>query len=594
MKNYELITMEGANYRLHIHLNGIEDVSDYEVYGYTQPVPSKGNIHYHFLNDEVIGNDVRLIIPPMARGIYQYQLFVKRVSTNQEFVLLSGRLEVQNRICDEATETPLYQASASLDVAISGDEYHVDVTIHEGVNGRDGKDGEKGDKGDRGERGEQGEKGEKGDPGERGEKGETGEKGEKGDDGLVDYSLVAPISHVGDESHLTDEQKTLLEQVANGEIGGGSGASIDWVQADEFNNILIGEGITEKTNNSTLIGHYIFCKDGEWRNFTESSVVIGNQATNQGVNCVTIGGNTYGYNATAINGDANYRSVSVGYNSWTSSEAVAIGYEAMADSYGLAIGYQARVYNGNITLKSGSVEVNFTPEGMTLNGEPYGQGGGGSDGDVGDITTAVRKAVLQSELFDSKYSGFDMSSYRYSCGSQWMSKDGYSGDWYQYYDDMTSDGAWLYSFNSYSCNSAFYECFWIKAFAAKLIDCNDSSYMFYDCLQLRDFYTPNKIYNSQSMFCGCTNLSEFYGDLSELTSAYYMFGTDSYSCAKLNLKSIQNIANSIGYYGGEICIGIENSLQYDTGDGQWQLCQQALQQIRDKGWTVYEIYSDNY
>lgn len=35
-------------------------------------------------------------------------------------------------------------------------------------------------------------------------------------------------------------------------------------------------------------------------------------------------------------------------------------------------------------------------------------------------------------------------------------------------------------------------------------------------------------------------------------------------------------------------------LQNDNGDGKYSRCQDALTRIRNKGWTVYEMYSENY
>lgn len=37
-----------------------------------------------------------------------------------------------------------------------------------------------------------------------------------------------------------------------------------------------------------------------------------------------------------------------------------------------------------------------------------------------------------------------------------------------------------------------------------------------------------------------------------------------------------------------------NELQWDNGDGKYSRCQEALSKIRNKGWTVYEIYNENY
>lgn len=76
-----------------------------------------------------------------------------------------------------------------------------------------------------------------------------------------------------------------------------------------------------------------------------------------------------------------------------------------------------------------------------------------------------------------------------------------------------------------------------------------------------------------------------------------MFGYNTSSCTKLDLASVQNIANTIndltgktsdGTEGwGEISIGVSNTLN-DNSE-----LETAIQQIRDKGWTVEVLYSDN-
>lgn len=97
-----------------------------------------------------------------------------------------------------------------------------------------------------------------------------------------------------------------------------------------------------------------------------------------------------------------------------------------------------------------------------------------------------------------------------------------------------------------------------------------------------------KMTNCGCMFAGCINLTSFYGNLDSVSSAWGMFGYEQTNCTKLDLKSVKNLAKTlpiIEYQ--EIHIGIDSSLQ---GDSELE---EALQQIRDKGWTVYEIYSIN-
>ena len=100
--------------------------------------------------------------------------------------------------------------------------------------------------------------------------------------------------------------------------------------------------------------------------------------------------------------------------------------------------------------------------------------------------------------------------------------------------------------------------------------------------------------NANYMFCGCTNLEYLYMDFSSIMNynMYQIFGYDTDNCTKLNAESLHNIADTIvwGDY-NDLYIGINGSLRWDNGDGEYQKCQDALQRIRDKGWTVYEIYS---
>ena len=252
---------------------------------------------------------------------------------------------------------------------------------------------------------------------------------------------------------------------------------------------------------------------------------------------------------------------------------MAIGYGANSDSYGIAIGNNAAADYGNITLKSGNVEVKFTSEGMTLNGEPYGQGGSSGSGDIGSFI----EMMTRYEHYQTKYSGYTQKSDLYNMGDC----DEY-GNWLEgWVIDMLNDGGCWY--------------YWLQ-------DLTDTSQMFDNY----NIYTPradeitkfiskmDNVINANSMFLGCKNLTYFDATLTSLHMGNGMFGYDSNNCTKLDLQSVKNIADKIGYYNGEIYIGMENSLIYDCGDGAYWKKEEALQKIRNKGWTVYEIYSENY
>lgn len=736
MSNTNIKTLEGTVYKLQLNVLNVADITEYCVYGSCEPIGSCEKQAIVFNVGEVTGNSVEMYIPALKSGSYQYQVFIRRNTTNQEFMVLQGRIEVANRIgTDEEAVAPY---SSIVDVALNADTVEVNVRVQEGTAGKDGKDGEK------------------------------GEQGEKGDKGTVDYSLVCDVvqvmtkgrsednytsygfsykvskagvicglhikdrtggsvvteepiyvkvwnnnntllakslnavehslgstlsyefepftvaenevlkvtyhtkegmaqntyqvgvqactrvvtliegeeggmltsqggystttytavhewdylerkfatieevnTHISSDTHLTDEQKTLLEQVANGEIGG-SGSSIDWVQNTEKGVISIGKEQTltcvdnssYDTENSIVIGNTVKVADQmPYAMQSMHNVVIGNYTQSVGFNNVVIGDSAISHENhiyTVVIGsgaEANTYSVSVGYNTWTSNNAVAIGNNAYSEEFGIAIGDYAQASWGNITLKSGNVEVKFTSEGMTLNGEPYGQGGnsGGSGGSSGGSEYDVRKAVLKAEVeqYDTKYSGIE--TYQLRGNYEWVEKDGNSGNWYEYYNDLTPSGEWLYSFDCSNCNTVFFECYWITKFAAKIENCSKITEGFRFCYNLESFYTPSKLRYCYMTFDNCKKLKDFEADLSELNNAQFMFGSCPSECSCLNVESVENIANSIksdGY--GEIFIGLANELQYDNGDGKYYRCQEALQKIRNKGWSVYEMYSENY
>lgn len=582
MSNTNIQTIEGTEYKVTLNVSGVANLTDYRVEGSCKAIGSCAHGIKPFRVAEVTDSSVVMFIPTLASGSYLYQVFITRISTNQEFMVLEGRIDVSNKI--KANEdTTIAPTGTVADVTLNAETVEVTVAITEGTAGKDGINGKDGI---------DGEKGEKGEKGERGEKGEQGVKGDKGD----------PFTY----SDFTPEQLAALkgEKGDKGDPGEGGGASIDWVQTDDYANILIGSNITEKSYGSTLIGHGIICKNGEYRNFTEDSVVIGHGAINYGANCLNIAGQTYDSGAVTIGGQANYYSASIGYNSWTSNNAVAIGCEAFSDSYGIAIGYQAQADYGNITLKSGNVEVKFTPDGMTLNGEPYGQGGnsGGTD-------------YAQQMLYKVKYAHADLCEVRSSQFNEYRDYydeyGNYQGGYnhYPYYDDISPNGEWYYDLkttaNPYSSgeevgfnNSQFNECPILKKFVAKIgRDSATRIYgnFFYDCQTLEEVIIHVEcLAEATNMFYNCPKVHTFYADLSKLEGGSCMFGSDSYSCTSLNVESVEHIANSISYYSGEIYIGMARELQWDNGDGKYSRCQEALNKIRNKGWTVFEIYSENY
>ena len=574
-------TIEGALHKLNVNFSGDVDFTDCVVYG--SCAPYNGCKCTHFEVVETSDNGCKLIIPALNCGIYKYQLFIKLNSTNQEFLILEGDITVKDRLCDCEQESVTDSVTTTVDATVSADTVDVNVTLEKGIQGEPGPRGPIGLTGPEGPRGE---KGEKGDTGERGPQGEQGPQGPQGEPG------------------------------PQGPPGEGSGASIDWVQNTDKGVISIGKNQTLVhnsnpsliTKDSIVIGNNTRCADyGTFPVTPERCVVIGHNTVVEDYYCCTLGNNisTYGQDAVAIGefADANYRGISIGSSSWTSNEAVAIGYGANSDSYGIAIGYNAQADYGNITLKSGNVEVKFTPDGMTINGNSIGGSGGGTD-------------YAQQMLYKVKYAHTDLSELKSSQSSEWRDYyddyGNYQGGYHHFpfYDDITENGEWYYDLKTtaYPWNSSeevsfsdsqFYQCPILKKFVAKIG--RDSvtrivSNFFYDCRNLEEVIIHLECLNdATNMFSICPKLHTFYADLSCLQYASYMFGTDSYNCTSLNVESVEHIANSIksDCY-SEIYIGMSRELQNDNGDGKYQRCQDALQKIRNKGWTVYEMYSKNY
>ena len=147
-------------------------------------------------------------------------------------------------------------------------------------------------------------------------------------------------------------------------------------------------------------------------------------------------------------------------------------------------------------------------------------------------------------------------------------------------------------------NKMFYQCSNLTTFNADLSSLTNADSMFYGCSRLTSFTSDlSSLTNANSMFYGCSNLTTFNADLSSLTNAgsgySSMFGNNTYSCTKLDLASVQNIADTINDLAskgttGTIGIGIAKALQSDDETAPINV---ALAAIRAKGWTVTEIYA---
>ena len=144
----------------------------------------------------------------------------------------------------------------------------------------------------------------------------------------------------------------------------------------------------------------------------------------------------------------------------------------------------------------------------------------------------------------------------------------------------------------------FSGCSNLTSFNGDLSNLTDGSGMFYDCSNLASFNGDlSSLTNGTQMFYYCKNLTSFTGDLSSLTNAgsgyNSMFGNSTSNCVKLDLASVQNIAETINDLvskgaTGTIGIGIAKALKSDDETAPVNV---ALATIRAKGWTVTEIYA---
>ena len=143
----------------------------------------------------------------------------------------------------------------------------------------------------------------------------------------------------------------------------------------------------------------------------------------------------------------------------------------------------------------------------------------------------------------------------------------------------------------------FKDCINLTTFSSDLSSLTDGDSMFSGCDRLTSFNSDlSSLTKGYSMFSGCDILTSFTSDLSSLVDAgsgySSMFGNATHSCTKLNLASVQNIAETINDLAsqgktGTLNIGIAAALQSDDETAPINV---ALAAIRAKGWTVTEIY----
>lgn len=140
----------------------------------------------------------------------------------------------------------------------------------------------------------------------------------------------------------------------------------------------------------------------------------------------------------------------------------------------------------------------------------------------------------------------------------------------------------------------FNNCPNLTSFSADLSSLTKGDRMFANCSNLTSFNSDlYSLTNGSNIFNGCKNLTIFSANLSSLTDGTAMFGTSTSNCTKLDLASVQNIAETINDLAskgatGKINIGIAKALQSDDETAPVNV---ALAAIRAKGWTVTEIYA---
>ena len=478
-------TIEGALHKLNVNFSGDVDFTDCVVYG--SCAPYNGCKCTHFEVVETSDNGCKLIIPALNCGIYKYQLFIKLNSTNQEFLILEGDITVKDRLCDCSSDTVNDSTTTIVDATVSADTVDVNVTLEKGLQGEPGPtgpQGERGLQGPQGEKGERGEKGEKGDQGavgpqgiqgERGPEGPQGPKGEKGDPGSgggasIDWAINTATDKTLPTAATTNSIVIGYNSSTNNDRLGGSvsiGNNVTLTEYDPYGNwgdvagkqvnvgcdnsnvgygsVTIGYDANTTGDSATAVGFltdaaaYATGLGYQAHGYGESSVAIGNTANASDSFAVAIGNSVSGnYVGVSIGSWACNLGQGVAIGSRSSSDwgGVAIGYETYVFSAGVAIGNQAQSPNGEITLKSNEVECKIYADRITLNGNDFGGGSGGTD-------------YAQQMLYKVKYAHADLSDVRNSQSSEWKdifdeygNNQGYYH--YPYYDDISPDGEWYY------------------------------------------------------------------------------------------------------------------------------------------------------
>lgn len=258
----DINTIEGALHKLKINFTGDVDFTDYIVYGSCAPFGCCKCEHFEVAEKTESG--AVLFIPALNYGIYQYQLFIKQISTEVEYLILSGDIIVKERLCD-CSPTDVNAASTTVvDATISANTVEVTVTINkgpqgepgpagpEGPQGPAGPQGETGPQGERGLQGIQGERGIQGPAGPQGPQGPQGPKGDTGDSASLDMTTYE--SFYGKYADCTTKNDFLA---INSNYMDDVTSWGEWIYklpklTDAYNLFHIDRGTTEKLTSFTM------------------------------------------------------------------------------------------------------------------------------------------------------------------------------------------------------------------------------------------------------------------------------------------------------------------------------------------------------
>lgn len=136
-KNFSII--EGKKHKINFNLSNVENLNDFQVFGFFKKIGCCNSV----FELEEINNE--LYIPELENGIYNYQIFVKQLSTNKDFLALEGKIEVKNSLM---VENNFSLGGTELEISFDANTTEIHCEIGQGLRG------EKGEKGDKGEDGE--------------------------------------------------------------------------------------------------------------------------------------------------------------------------------------------------------------------------------------------------------------------------------------------------------------------------------------------------------------------------------------------------------------------------------------------------------